>query len=97
MVLAFVLFGLAQSGTVAGLAHPGARALLGVTNAVDMPTRQAFAVEMVGRDDVANAVALNSAIFNGARIIGPAVAGLDDRRLRHLASRSCSTASASSP
>ena len=41
-----------------------------------MPTRQAFAVEMVGREDVANAVALNSAMFNGARVIGPAVAGL---------------------
>ena len=41
-----------------------------------MPTRQAFTVEMVGREDVANAVALNSAIFNGARIIGPAIAGL---------------------
>ena len=52
-------------------------ALLGVTNAVDMPaTRQAFAVEMVGREDIANAIAFNSATFNAARIIGPAVAGL---------------------
>ena len=50
--------------------------LLGITNAVDMPTRQAFTVEMVGREDVANAVALNSAVFNGARIVGPAIAGL---------------------
>ena len=50
--------------------------LLGITNAVDMPTRQSFVVEMVGREDVANAVALNSAIFNGARIVGPAIAGL---------------------
>jgi MFS family permease len=50
--------------------------VLGITNAVDMPTRQAFTVEMVGREDVANAIALNSAIFNGARIIGPAIAGL---------------------
>ena len=41
-----------------------------------MPTRQAFTVEMVGREDVANAVALNSAVFNGARVIGPAIAGL---------------------
>jgi len=49
---------------------------LGFANAVDMPTRQAFVIEMVGREDVGNAVALNSAIFNGARIIGPAVAGL---------------------
>ena len=50
--------------------------LLGIRNAFDMPTRQAFAVEMVGREDISNAVALNSAMFNGARVIGPAVAGL---------------------
>jgi MFS family permease len=49
---------------------------LGLVNAVDMPVRQAFVVEMVGREDVANAVALNSAIFNGARIMGPTVAGI---------------------
>jgi MFS family permease len=50
--------------------------LLGCANAVDMPVRQSFAVEMVGREDIGNAVALNSAMFNGARVIGPAVAGL---------------------
>ena len=50
--------------------------LLGCANAVDMPVRQSFAVEMVGRDDIGNAVALNSAMFNGARIVGPAVAGI---------------------
>jgi MFS family permease len=50
--------------------------LLGIRNAFDLPARQAFAVEMVGRDDVGNAVALNSAMFNGARVIGPAVAGI---------------------
>ena len=49
---------------------------MGVRNAVDMPTRQAFAVEMVGREDIGNAVALNSAMFNGARVLGPAIAGL---------------------
>jgi MFS family permease len=49
---------------------------LGMVTVVDNPTRQAFAVEMVGRDSVANAVALNSAVFNLARIVGPAVAGL---------------------
>jgi predicted MFS family arabinose efflux permease len=41
-----------------------------------MPVRQAFAVELVGREDVGNAVALNSAMFNGARVIGPAAVGL---------------------
>ena len=50
--------------------------LLGIRNSVDMPTRQAFSVEMVGRQDIGNAVALNSAMFNGARVIGPALAGL---------------------
>jgi MFS family permease len=50
--------------------------LLGLINVVDMPTRQAFVMEMVGGDDVANAVALNSAVFNGARIVGPAIAGV---------------------
>lgn len=50
--------------------------LLGIVNAFDMPIRQSFVVEMVGREDVANAVALNSAVFNGTRIIGPAIAGI---------------------
>jgi MFS family permease len=50
--------------------------LLGCANAVEMPVRQSFAVEMVGREDVVNAIALNSATFNAARVIGPAVAGL---------------------
>jgi len=50
--------------------------LLGLVNAVDMPSRQSFVVEMVGRDDVANAIALNSAVFNSARIVGPAIAGI---------------------
>ena len=50
--------------------------LLGLVNAVDMPTRQSFVVEMVGDDNIANAIALNSAVFNGARIVGPAVGGI---------------------
>ena len=49
---------------------------LGVVNAFDMPIRQAFVVEMVGREDIVSAVGFNSALFNGTRIIGPAVAGL---------------------
>ena len=76
MTLAFVLFGLVVTDTVQVWHILVLASLLGITNAVDMPTRQAFTVEMVGREDVANAVALNSAIFNGARIIGPAIAGL---------------------
>ena len=50
--------------------------LLGCANAVDMPVRQSFAIELVGREDIGNAVALNSAMFNGSRIVGPALAGL---------------------
>ena len=50
-------------------------AVLGVAAALDTPTRQAFVVEMVGPDDLANAVALNSTQFNTARIVGPALGG----------------------
>ena len=49
---------------------------LGLATVVDNPTRQSFAIEMVGRDDLQNAIALNSAVFNLARITGPAIAGL---------------------
>jgi len=50
--------------------------VLGMVTVVDNPARQAFAAEMVGRDDLPNAIALNSATFNGARVVGPAVAGV---------------------
>ncbi|MFL6437639.1 MAG: MFS transporter [Terriglobales bacterium] len=50
--------------------------LLGFVNAFDIPARQAFIVEMVGKDNLMNAIALNSSMFNGARIVGPAVAGI---------------------
>jgi MFS family permease len=49
---------------------------LGVCNAFDIPARQSFLVEMVGEEDLMNAIALNSSIFNSARIVGPAVAGI---------------------
>jgi MFS family permease len=49
---------------------------IGVVNAFDMPARQAFVVEMVGKEDLTNAIALNSSIFNMGRLIGPAVAGV---------------------
>ena len=48
----------------------------GIANAFDIPTRQAFAVDMVGKEDLINAIALNSSMFNGARIVGPAIAGI---------------------
>lgn len=50
--------------------------LLGVVNAFDIPGRQAFLVDMVGKEHLMNAIALNSSMFNGARIVGPAVAGI---------------------
>jgi MFS family permease len=51
-------------------------AVLGMTSAVDMPIRQSFAAELVRREDLVNAIALNSTSFNLARVIGPAIAGL---------------------
>src|ERR1700756_2092253 len=51
-------------------------ALLGVVNAFDIPGRQSFLVDMVGREDLMNAIALNSSMINGARVIGPAIAGI---------------------
>ncbi len=51
-------------------------ALLGVVNAFDIPGRQSFLVDMVGKEDLMNAIALNSSMFNSARVIGPAVAGI---------------------
>src|SRR5258708_1904433 len=49
--------------------------LVGIVNAFDVPIRQAFLVQMVGKEDLPNAIALNSSIFNGARVVGPAIAG----------------------
>lgn len=51
-------------------------AAMGIVNAFDIPTRQAFLVEMVGREDLMNAIALNSSMFQGARVIGPVIAGI---------------------
>jgi MFS family permease len=75
-LLALVL-GLLAIGGVAQVWHVYVLAFaLGVATAVDNPTRQTFVVEMVGKDDLPNAIGLNSAIFNSARILGPAVAGV---------------------
>ena len=74
--LALILGLLALTGTVQ-IWHVYALAFaLGLVTVVDNPTRQAFAAEMVGRGGMPNAIALNSAVFNLARIAGPAVAGL---------------------
>jgi MFS family permease len=74
--LAIVLGALSLAGVVQVWMILILAVLLGCVNAVEMPVRQAFAVEMVGREDVVNAIALNSATFNAARVVGPAVAGL---------------------
>jgi MFS family permease len=76
MLLAFLLAALTLTGTVRVWHVVVLAAALGITNAFDLPTRQAFVVEMVGRDDLLNAIALNSSLINGARIIGPALAGV---------------------
>ncbi|MDI3269840.1 MAG: MFS transporter, partial [Bacillota bacterium] len=49
--------------------------LTGMVNAVDQPTRQSFVVELVGRDDLPNGIALNSSLFNTARVVGPSLGG----------------------
>jgi MFS family permease len=76
MILAAVLAALVISGVVEVWMILVLAFLLGIANAVDMPVRQAFSIELVGREDIGQAVALNSAMFNGARVVGPAAAGL---------------------
>ena len=76
MILAFILAAITLLGIVKVWHIFVLAALLGFVNAFDIPGRQAFLVEMVGRDDLMNAIALNSSMFNGARIVGPAVAGI---------------------
>jgi MFS family permease len=75
MAQALTLAALVWSGHVE-LWHVYVLALvLGLSNAFEQPTRQAFVVEMVGKEDLMNAVALNSGMFNGARLIGPSIGG----------------------
>jgi MFS family permease len=74
--LALILGVLALTGTVRIWQVYALAFGLGLATVVDNPTRQAFAVEMVGRRDLANAIGLNSAVFNLARIAGPAIAGI---------------------
>jgi predicted MFS family arabinose efflux permease len=76
MLLALVLAALTYTNVVQYWHVLVLAALLGLATTFDMPTRQAITVELVGRDDLMNAIALNSSMFNGARLVGPAVAGL---------------------
>ena len=76
MVLAFVLAALTLTNTVHVWHIFVLSAILGVVNAFDISARQSFIVEMVGKPDLMNAIALNSSMFNATRIAGPAIAGL---------------------
>ena len=76
MLLAFILAALTLFNKVQVWQIFVLAALLGLVNAFDIPGRQSFLVDMVGRDDLMNAIALNSSMFNGARVIGPAIAGI---------------------
>jgi MFS family permease len=77
MVQSFALAVLALSGRITFWEILGLSLLQGSVNAFDMPARQAFVIEMVeSRDDLANAIALNSSMVNGSRLIGPSLAGL---------------------
>jgi MFS family permease len=77
MVQALVLAGLTLTGAVEAWQIVALSFVLGAANACDIPTRQSFLSELVGRGpDLANAIAINSSVFNGARLVGPALAGL---------------------
>ncbi|MCZ8514944.1 MFS transporter [Paenibacillus filicis] len=73
MVLALILSALVFTHTVKYGYVMTLAFLLGLTNTFDMPTRQAFNIEIVGKEDLMNAIALNSTTFNLARIVGPAI------------------------
>ena len=75
MLLAFVLALLTFTGIVEVWHVVVLTVITGVVNAFDGPARQAFVVEMVGREDMPNAIAINSMTFNAARVVGPAIAG----------------------
>jgi MFS family permease len=73
LVLALVLAGVVACGAATPWNLLAIALCCGVVNAVDLPARQSFVIDMVGRDDLLNAVALNSLLFNVARIVGPAL------------------------
>ena len=76
LVQATILWLLVVTGTVRIWHILFLVALLGVTQALDTPTRQAFVGEMVGREDLSNAIALNSSLVNMARVLGPGLGGV---------------------
>jgi MFS family permease len=76
MVQAFVLAALTLTGRVQVWQVLVLAGVLGVINAFDMPGRQALVIQMTSKEDLINAISLNSAVFNSARVVGPAIAGL---------------------
>ena len=76
MIPSFALFGLSASGHAQYWEVLIAAAATGTINLFDLPARQAFVIEMVGKQDLMNAIALNSSVFNGAAVVGPSVAGV---------------------
>jgi MFS family permease len=72
----FALFAVSSSGHAQYWMVVLAAVATGTINMFDVPCRQAFVIEMVGRKDLMNAIALNSSVFNGAAVVGPSVAGL---------------------
>jgi MFS family permease len=76
MLQAFALAALTMTGAVTVHAIFALAILLGIVNAFDMPTRQAFMVELVSKQDLMNAIALNSSMVQASRVMGPAVAGI---------------------
>ncbi len=75
MIEAFTVSILVWTGVIAVWQVLVLATILGIASAFDIPMRQSFIVEMVGKDDLMNAIALNSSLFNAARVIGPAIAG----------------------
>src|SRR6267154_1765743 len=76
MVPSFALFAVSATGHAQYWMVIVAAFATGTINLFDVPARQAFVIEMVGRQDLMNAIALNSSVFNASAVIGPAVAGL---------------------
>ena len=76
MLQALALAALVWTDTVTVGSVMALAGFLGVVSAFDIPIRQSFVIDMVGKDDLLNAIALNSSVFNATRILGPAVAGI---------------------
>src|SRR5258708_33803322 len=91
MMLAFALAGLTLTEIITVWELILIAFLVGVVNAFDVPIQQAFFVQMGGKEDLPNAIALNSSIFHGARVVGPAIAGMAIAWLdaHHVKSSAC--------